>query len=349
MTWAALLFASTGLVLGCGPDGIVSSGDAMVGTDSGESDVPERDAANVPKTFSLQYVAIWGKGGIGGEGPSGRGSGEGEFSYPTGIGLSPDEHEVFIFDTSNGRIVVMSAGGAFLRSWPTVPQTACGEAAQGLVVGLDGTVYTFDTVNHGVIGYTPTGEIRSSWPLQGAGELCGPWGQHHHPFAVDADGNIYVGEVTLKQVLVFRYDGTFIRTIGGPGPGKGFMFGPLGIAWADGWVYATDGDRILVYRDTGEFDRAILTRSTQGHVHSINTGITASKGWLFVATDDPPAFFAQAPGDTGLNYIWQTVKGLSATQMREPFAMAIDSRGRWYVSEMYNARIQVFDAALPTL
>ncbi len=40
-----------------------------------------------------------------------------QFAMPDGLALSADESELFICDSGNGRIVVMSTDGDYLRQW----------------------------------------------------------------------------------------------------------------------------------------------------------------------------------------------------------------------------------------
>ena len=305
------------------------------------------DALDFPPDsgFSLEFYDFWGRNGIGGEGAWGRGSGPGEFAYPLGIALSPDEQEAFVSDVENGRIVVMSRDGVFLRSWPLPPRVGSCDAYSGEVtgVGRDGTVYTVDHTVHGIVGYTPSGVVRYHWPLVNVPAFCDA--PHMHFLAFDAKGHIYVSEILLNQIQEYTADGTYIRSFGEHGV-KGFLHGPCDVSWMDGRIYVNDSERVVVYTEDGLFERAIpLANEEPGAVH-LST-LSSWNGWLFASSDDPPTFFAMAPGAEGFEYTWATRKGSDVDEFLAISAVAIDGGGRWYVTDMYNHRVEVMTAHLP--
>ncbi|MCX5800056.1 MAG: 6-bladed beta-propeller [Candidatus Eisenbacteria bacterium] len=68
-------------------------------------------------------------------------------------------------------------------------------------------------------------------------------GQFHYPrgIAVDASGNVYVGDTCNHRIQVFTSSGTYITEWGGLGTGPGQFQGPHGIAFdASGNVYVAD-------------------------------------------------------------------------------------------------------------
>lgn len=302
--------------------------------------------ASPQRSFSLTSAGLWGKNGVGGEGRNGAGSGEGEFSGPGGIALSQSQQELFVNDTGNGRIVVMSVSGEFLRSWPSPPAATCDAQSEDIAVGANDTVYVPDHRNHGIVAYSSRGDVLSSWRLHDVPEYCDSrFDIHPHSIAVDEAGHVYVVENDTLSVQVFDSDGNFLRSIGEPGV-KGFARVPLGIAWMDGSVFVTDVDRVVVYAESGARERFIEPTDSQT-LANLAMGIVAWKGWLFVARDDPPAFFGESPGSTTFNYAWETLRGPGAGQLNNVYDIAIDDAGTWYVSDSYNNRIQVFHAAFP--
>lgn len=319
-------------------------GQACAGADEASADGDDNHVS-VGHSFSLKPIGLWGKNGVGGEGRNGVGSGPGEFSGPGGVALSRSQQELFVNDTGNQRIVVMSVSGDFLRSWPSPPAAPCDAVSEDLAVGPDDTVYVPDHRNHGIVAYSKDGLVLSSWRLHDVPEYCDTrYDIHPHSIAVDPAGHVYVVENDVVSVQVFDTHGNFIRTIGEPGV-KGFARVPLGIAWMDGRIFVTDVDRVVVYSDTGQRERFIEPTQSQP-LANLAMGITSWKGWLIVSRDDPPAFFGESPSSNTFDYFWETLRGPGSGQLNNVYDLAIDDAGRWYVNDSYNSRIQVFQADL---
>ncbi|MBL8057517.1 MAG: NHL repeat-containing protein, partial [Anaerolineales bacterium] len=95
----------------------------------------------------------------------------GEFDSPGDIALDTAGN-LYITDTGNHRVQVLSAAGQFIRQWGGLTNT--GEAGkfkypQGIVVDPAGFVYVVDTYNHRIQKFTLDGQYRSQWGSQGSG------------------------------------------------------------------------------------------------------------------------------------------------------------------------------------
>ncbi len=173
------------------------------------------------------------------------GSGEGEFgpNSPAALAVSPDG-EVFVLDPNedaNGepvmRVLVFSATGDFLRSFPAEP----GPDAVGMAVGPDGTLFIVNRQ-----GYVAEVEPEAGRLIQRLGEdvLADAWPQM---IAVDDAGNLYVTTQipTVVMVLSAQSHG-LIERIGEEGGRtdegwpEGEFLSPFGIA------VTGDGRRVFV-------------------------------------------------------------------------------------------------------
>ena len=67
----------------------------------------------------------------------------------------------------------------------------------------------------------------------------------------DTAGNMYVAEWGNARVHVLDSSGHFIRAIGEEGEGK--LSQAFGVLIADQYVYVATGDRIVVYKTSGQF------------------------------------------------------------------------------------------------
>jgi hypothetical protein len=180
-------------------------------------------------------------------------------------------------------------------------------------------------------------------PTLGTGTPGGAAGQLNRPTtaAIDADGNMYVGEVDNDRVSVFAPDGTFLRAFGfdvdpdaaaAPevcttvckagvgGTAAGQMDGPTGVAVGGSEVYVADNGnrRIDVYTKTGTFLRAFG--------HNVDTG---GAGGFEVCTANCQAGTMTSP---------------EAGAVSNPYDVDLDGAGNLFVIENVNSRISVFGA-----
>ena len=194
---------------------------------------------------------------------------------------------------------------------------------------------------------------------------------------IDPDGtSIWVGErcgqnscagSDLDPMLKFDADGNLVTSFG-----AGMLLFPHGIHIdSDGNVWITDaqgprdnapetaglGHRVIKFSPTGEvlLELGEAGVAGDGTDHLLNTPcdvITAPDGSIFVAdghggqnNNAPPDTVARiVKFDAEGNYIshWGGL-GSEPGQFRTPHGLAFDSRGRLFVADRGNVRIQIFD------
>ncbi|XP_066268830.1 uncharacterized protein [Branchiostoma lanceolatum] len=181
-----------------------------------------------------------------------RGSGAGQFEDPTGVTVS-DEGEIFVADRGNQRIQVFTLQGTFVRQFPTVVSggwkmfltlmsgglemepysvTMDGKGNLWVVGGIRSTDHDF------AVQYNKQGRVLGKIDLQKTGEIRG--------VAVDTWRNhILITQTTGHwdnrhgEVLVFRPDGTSVRTVGQQ---QGMKFP---------WYITVDGEGRILVSDWG--------------------------------------------------------------------------------------------------
>ena len=191
---------------------------------------------------------------------------------------------------------------------------------------------------------------------------------------IDIDGtSIWVGErcganscagSNLDSVLKFDADGNVVTSFGG-----GMLIFPHGIhVDSDGNVWITDaqgpnenapalGHRVIKFSPTGEVllvlgEAGVAGDGTDHLLYTPCDVITAPDGSIFVAdghggqsANAPPEEVARiVKYDAEGNYImhWGGL-GSDPGQFRTPHGLAWDSRGRLFVADRGNKRIQIFD------
>jgi len=189
------------------------------------------------------FVEYWGTPG------AGRGQLQLQRSNGDGEGGIAFEHDgsFFVLDTGNLRVQEFDAQRQFVRAWGSYgagPRQY--EDPVGIAVGPSGSVYVLDDVRGVIEWYDRDGKVLGSFnaftrALPGKASDYGTGGAG--PFAVDANGNLYVGDGQPLEVERFNAKGKLTMIFGARGdrPGQ-YRDGPGGIAIdSKGRVYVDDG------------------------------------------------------------------------------------------------------------
>ena len=325
------------------PADVQSQVDGDTIEDAAEIDSSEVDTEPY-EPFVLEPVVAWGRE----RGNGGEGHGPDDFSFPSGIAVSRDDREIYVNDTGNQRIKVLSREGETLRTWPV---TSCISVGETIAVGLDGTIFVTDGGTHEIVGYSPLGSELRRWSIAGARPSCTSGSVYSNPILVAPGGDLYVGDLQLGQIQQFTPDGDLVRTFGGLGEEKGrFALGPLGLVLANGILYAPDvlvrfspsQERFLLFDTTGNFQGYLPTVRDDPYFY-FATALTEHNGWIAAIRDeDPPIVYLKPPTAKTFVYRWTSEgRNPSLGDLNSPFALAIAKDGLWYVTESYNHRVQV--------
>jgi DNA-binding beta-propeller fold protein YncE len=91
------------------------------------------------------------------------------FSYPEGVGVDPNNGDIYVADTNNHRIQRFSGTGAFLTKWGTGtsgPWNGQFYSPHGVTVDSGGDVYVVDS-NHRVQKFEADGRFLTKWGSSG--------------------------------------------------------------------------------------------------------------------------------------------------------------------------------------
>jgi len=133
-----------------------------------------------------------------------RGTGPGEFNYPTMIWMN-DSGEILVTDSMNFRTQVFDSAGNFLRQFGEAGDGA-GHQAQpkGIATDSNGHVYIVDSMMHAVQIFDSSGTFL--YRLGFRGEAPGQFWLPAGIFIGDRD-TIYVADSYNSRIQVFRYIG----------------------------------------------------------------------------------------------------------------------------------------------
>jgi sugar lactone lactonase YvrE len=180
--------------------------------------------------------------------------------------------------------------------------------------------------------------------------------------AVDREGHIWIAErcganscagSMLDPIMEFDAHGTFIKAFG-----AGMLLFPHGIfidhadhIWVtDGHVGEGKGDDVLEFDRNGKLLRTLGTPGISGNgpetFHEPNAVLVAPNGNIFVSDGHEPgqgnARVVKFSPDGKFIRQWGT-HGSGPGQLEAPHTLAMDSKGRLFVGDRGNNRLQIFD------
>jgi DNA-binding beta-propeller fold protein YncE len=295
--------------------------------------------ANSPQAGRLEK--IWGMAG----------SSPGRLFRPRAVTIDKDDL-LYIVDMTP-QIQVFTGDGTFVRGWQT-PQFDRGRPS-GLSFDNAGNLMVCDTHYFRVLFYTPQGELLENQTIGGTcGNRDGEF-QFVTDAAQDADGNYYVAQYAeYDRVQKFSPDRKFLLSLGEHGHELGQFNRPQKIVIdRSGLVWVTDAcnHRVQVFDTRGSQAKLVKCWGEQGN----------APGQLNYPYDillDSAALAGQADGYVYLceygNHRVQKFttegqfvgsfgkNGRRDGELDQPWGIARDSKGRMYVLDTYNHRVQRF-------
>jgi sugar lactone lactonase YvrE len=133
-----------------------------------------------------------------------RGSGPGEFNFPTHLGVDAGGR-ILVTDSLNNRIQVFDANGRFLRAFGSAGDgPGRFSRPKGVAADRDDHLYVVDAVFDNVQVFDEQGRLLLNWGEAGPGP-----GQFWLPnaIAIGRTNEIYVADSYNHRIQVFRYNG----------------------------------------------------------------------------------------------------------------------------------------------
>ncbi len=265
-------------------------------------------------------------------------------SRPLGVAVLDDGSRIFVGETDGNRTakVFDGAGGEIGLLQP--PQST-GASHVPIYLArnpLTNEIYVSDRSKGTIYIYDANGNYLREFVAPAALKGWQPLGM-----AFDKAGNLYATNVGTNPQSVSEIDpnGQLVRSFG---DAEAMSF-PNGVAVdGNGNVYVTDSNngRVLVYAADGTLQAQIGRGASTGNLGLPRGLVITSKDQLLVAdsTGQTIAVYGLLKaGERRLNYIGSFgAEGAGDGQFEYPNGLAVDGRGRVYIADSGNDRLQVW-------
>jgi DNA-binding beta-propeller fold protein YncE len=263
---------------------------------------------------------------------------------PPGVAVNPSGDRIYVTQSEDGRVtLVLDGSGNKLGTLAPPPET--GQDHSPVYVAVDpitSEVYVSDRLAGTIYVYDRDGLYQREFRLAEPRPGWQPVG-----LAFDAAGNLYVSDLSapFHKILVIDRSANVIRTLGADDQ----LNFPNGIGIdAAGNIYVTDSNngRLLMY-DTNGTVVARVGRGTGAGNLGLPRGLAVDPtGRVFVADATGQGVFvykAPTDGSARLDFLgFFGGEGAADGRFEFPNDVAIDARGRVYVADTFNDRVQIW-------
>ena len=263
---------------------------------------------------------------------------------PVGVTVDGDG-TVFAVDALMRMVRAYTTDGDYLFSFNTIVSDKGTQLQlpQRAAIGPDGNLWVTDRRLRGIFVFNPDDGsfVREFIPKGDAAETWGPIA-----LAFNAEGNLYVADLGQSQnhrILAFDQEGNEIARWGTTVQTTQMTQSPGGFYYPNGIAFSSDGDvfvsdmsnhRVQVFTAEGEFKYIIYTSGSPIGV------VIDPQQRLYVV--DPFAHAIDIYELGGSRITGFGGPGLDLGRFRFPSDIALDERGRIFVSDRENNQIQVW-------
>jgi sugar lactone lactonase YvrE len=265
-------------------------------------------------------------------------------SRPMSVAVTSAGDRIYIGETAGEQTArIFDSGGNPVGK--LLPPTSTGELHAPTYLALDpitGDIYVSDRQTAAIYVYDAAGTYKRSVTAPDDSPSWQPLG-----LAFDSAGNLYVSDVGLvpQVVRVFDSSGQEIRVIGADAE----MNFPNGIAVdANGFVYVTDSNngRLLVFAQDGSIVAKVGRGTGEGNLGLPRGLAIDGQGRVYVVDVSGQAVFVYGQyveGTSRLDYLGTFgTEGIQDGAFAYPNGIAVDGRGRLYIADSSNDRVQLW-------
>eukprot|EP00058_Branchiostoma_floridae_P018624 XP_002604113.1 hypothetical protein BRAFLDRAFT_71599 [Branchiostoma floridae] len=263
----------------------------------------------------------------------GLGSETGQINCPYGVTVS-DEGEVFVADRWNQRNQVFTLQGTFVRQFPTVVSGEEKMKPHDVAIDEEGNLWVVGETDfaHFAVQYNKQGRVLGKFDLQKTGWCRGVAvdTRRNHILITQTTGDLFNPH---GEVLVFRPDGTLVRTVGQQ---QGMKYPWYVTVDEEGKILVSDcGNHcVYVYKEDGQF---LFQFGSSG------SGEGPLKHPHGICTDRAGNIIVANYGNRRVEMFDKTGKFLKriATDMMEPQAVAMAPQGQLVVTDIKEHKVSI--------
>lgn len=269
--------------------------------------------------------------------------GKDALAQPIGVCVTRDDR-VYVTDLKSDVVRVYRVGGSYLFSFGAIAGEETTHLAQpGRVAeSPDGEIWVTDRMLRGIFIFDKDGTFKRRFvPRSDAATTWAPISVTFGP-----DGKVYVcdvGQSRQHRVLVFEQDGTEVLRFGTTvqalrmheSPGAFYFPNSIAIG-PKGEIFVSDSNnrRVQVFDKDGKFLRLIATSGTP-------RGMAIDKEQRLLVVD-PLAHTIDAYDLQGVRLVSFGGPGVGPGQFQYPNDIALDKRGRMFITDRENHQVQVW-------
>ncbi len=270
----------------------------------------------------------------------------GGLGSPTGVAAAADGSRIYVAQSGGTKTVVIldSKGGKIGELKPPASEPSGHTPVYVAVDPVTQDVYVTDRMTGKVYVYSAEGIYRRTFD---PGKEIADTGWLPMGIGFGRDGTMYVTDLSAPaSVHVFGPDGKIVRTIR---PEKDPLNFPNGV-WPDGSgnIYVTDSNngRLRIFASDGRELGGIPRGAREGDLGLPRGVAIDDSGRVFVVdTSAHGVNLYKVLGPDDRKPLFLTRFGVQGTQdgaFEFPNGIAVDARGRVYVTDMANNRVQVW-------
>jgi DNA-binding beta-propeller fold protein YncE len=263
---------------------------------------------------------------------------------PSGVAVSPSGDRIYVTQSEGSRVAaVFDDAGTKLGTMAPPASTGTDHAPVYIAVDpLTNEVYVSDRLAGAIYIYDRDGAYQRTFTLAQPRPGWQPLG-----LAFNKAGNLYVTDLSgpYQKVLEIDRAAAVVRTLG---ENDKLSF-PNGVAVdSAGNVYVSDSNngRLLMYGADGTVRAQIGRGSGQGNLGLPRGLAVDGSGRVLVADSTGQGVFvyrAPAGDERRLQYLgFVGGEGVSDGTFEYPNSVAVDARGRVYVADTFNDRVQIW-------